>query len=224
MKLTSPIALLRRFAGTGWCAKGQTLHIMALALVYAPVDIVPVCCRSIHTRLIDKCLNDAMRIVTGCLRPTPTKFLPLLSGIQPAELCRTGATISLSLRALNQPKHLLHRLVSDSSPGHQWLKSRCTFVPAALDLLKKTMQEDQFSTAQWMTEKWRSKWESMTTPLHLHFPTPQHQQRPTGLDLPRLACTQHTSIICTQGWEDSTCPCTNGDHRPVRPVSVAWRN
>ena len=137
---------------------------------------------------MDKCPNDAMRIGTGCLQPTSTEFLPNLSGIQPAELCLTGATISLSQRALNQPKHLLYQLVLDSSPGHRRLKSRCPSVPDALDLLKKTMQEDQLSAAQWVTEKWRSEWESMTTPLHLHFPTPQ--KRLAGLDLPRLAWTR----------------------------------
>ena len=148
------------------------------------------------------------------------EFLPILSGIQPAELRRTGANISLSQGALNQPKHLLHPLVSESSPADQRLKFRCPFVPAALNLLKKTMQGDKLRAAQWMTEKWRSEWESMTNPLHFHFPTPQ--KRPTGLDLPRLAwiCLNH---LRTRG-RDSTCPCTKGDYRPMRPVSVAWRS
>ena len=46
----------------------------------------PVWCRSAHTRLIDPTINDALRIVTGCLRPTPADNLPILAGIQPAEL------------------------------------------------------------------------------------------------------------------------------------------
>ena len=125
MKLTSLIALLGCFAGTGCGAKGQTLHITALALVYAPAEFcAPMWCRSVHTHLIDKCLNDAIHIVTGCLRPTLKGFLPILSGIHPAELHCTGATISLSQRTLNQPTHLLHPLLSESSPGHQRLKSR----------------------------------------------------------------------------------------------------
>ena len=156
-KLISRIALLKHFIGTGWGTKGQTLLIMALALVYAPSEYcAPTWCRSIHTYLKNKCLNDAMHIVTGCLRPTPMDFLLILSGIQPTELHCTGATISLSQRALNQLKHLLHPLVSESSPGHRQLKSRCPFVPAALNLFKKTMQEDQLSAAQWMTEYWRT--------------------------------------------------------------------
>ena len=102
MKLTSHIALLKHFAGTGWDAKGQTLRIVALSLVYAPAEYcAPIRCMSVHTPLIDKCLKDAIRTMIGCLHPTPMEFLPILSGIQPAELCRTGATISFSQRALN---------------------------------------------------------------------------------------------------------------------------
>ena len=62
-------------------------------------------CRSAHTRLIDSVLNDAMRIVTGRLRPTPTGYLPILAGIQPADLCRQGATLSLTYHSLMDPKH-----------------------------------------------------------------------------------------------------------------------
>jgi len=39
----------------------------------------PVWCRSAHTRLIDPVINDALRIVTGCLRPTPADNLPILA-------------------------------------------------------------------------------------------------------------------------------------------------
>ena len=41
-----------------------------------------------------------MRIFTGCLRRTPTGYLPIRSGIQPAELCRQGATLSLAHRSV----------------------------------------------------------------------------------------------------------------------------
>ena len=42
----------------------------------------------VHTRLIDSTINDALRIVNECLRPTPTDSLPVLAGIQLAGLCR----------------------------------------------------------------------------------------------------------------------------------------
>jgi len=64
-------------------------------------------CRSAHTRLIDPAINDALRIVAGCLRPSPADNLPILTSIKPAELRRNGATLSLARRAM-EPRHLLH--------------------------------------------------------------------------------------------------------------------
>ena len=73
--------------GSKWGAGAKTLCIATLSLVYSTAKYyTSVWCRSAHTRLIDNVLNDALRIVTGCLRPIPTDYLPVLSGIQPAEL------------------------------------------------------------------------------------------------------------------------------------------
>ena len=63
-----------RGLGMGCCAK--TLRIATLSLAYSTAEYcAPVWCRSAHTRLIDSVLNNALRIVTGCLRPTPTDHL-----------------------------------------------------------------------------------------------------------------------------------------------------
>ena len=108
-KLSSRVTLLRRLVGSGWGAGAKTLCIATLSLVYSTAEYcVPVWCRSTHTRLIDSVLNDTLHIVTGCLRPTPTDHLPILSGIQPAELCRMGATLSLAYRGSLDPDHILH--------------------------------------------------------------------------------------------------------------------
>ena len=108
-KLSTQIAPLRRLAGFGWGAGAKTLRISALSLVYSTAEYcAPVWCRSTHTRLIDSILNDALRIVTGCLRPTPTDDLPALAGIQPAELHQLGATLSFANCAIHDPDHVLH--------------------------------------------------------------------------------------------------------------------
>ena len=87
--------LLRRLAVLGWGAGAKTLRFAALSLIYSTAEYcAPAWCRSVHTRPIDSVLDDALHIVTGCLRPTPTDNLPVLSGIQPAELRRQGATLS----------------------------------------------------------------------------------------------------------------------------------
>ena len=93
-----------------------------------------------HTRLIDPAINDALRIVTGCLRPTPADNLPTLAGMQPAELRRIGATLSLARRA-REPGHLLHlELTRPSSANARRLKSRHPSVPAAQHLISLSGQ------------------------------------------------------------------------------------
>jgi len=94
-KLTSCVALLRRFAGSGWSSGATTLRTVTLILVYLTAEYcTPAWCRSAHTRLIDVVINDALWILTGCLRPTPADNLLILVGIQPAEFRRKGATLS----------------------------------------------------------------------------------------------------------------------------------
>ena len=105
-KLSSRVTLLRRLVGSGWGAGAKTLRIATLSLVYSTAKYcAQVWCRSVHTRLIDSVLNDALRIVTRCLRPTPTDRLSVLSGIQPAELRRLGVTLSLGYRGFLDPDY-----------------------------------------------------------------------------------------------------------------------
>jgi len=97
---------LRWLAGSGWGAGATTLRTATLALVHSIAEYcAPVWCRSAHTRLIDPATNDALRNMIGWLRPIPADNLPMLAGIQPAELRRKGATPSLA-RRLMEPGHL----------------------------------------------------------------------------------------------------------------------
>jgi len=109
---------LRRLAGSGWGAGATTLRIATLALVHSTADYcAPVWCRSAHTCLINPAINGALRIVTGCLRPTPANNLPILAGIQPAELRRNEVTLSLAHRAL-EPGDLLHSALTRPSSAN----------------------------------------------------------------------------------------------------------
>jgi len=95
----------------------------------------PVWCRSANIRLIDLAINDALRIVTGCLRPTPADNLPTHAGIQPAELRRNGATLSLGRRAMELEHLLQSALTRPLSWNVRRLKSRHPFVPATQQLI-----------------------------------------------------------------------------------------
>ena len=108
-KLATRVTLLRQLACSRWGAGAKTLRTAALSLIYSTAEYCPlVWCRSAYTRLIDNVLNDVLRIVTGCLPSTPTDHLPILSGIQPAELPRLGATLSLARRGTLDQDHILH--------------------------------------------------------------------------------------------------------------------
>jgi len=156
-KLTSRVALLRRLAGSGWGAGATTLRTATLALVNSTAEYcAPVWRRSAHTCLIDPTINDALQIVTGCLRPTPSDNLPILAGIQPAELRRSGATLYLGRRAM-EPGHLLHSaLARPSSAVARRLKSRHPFVPAAQQLV--SFSDNNIRAAQWADHQWNAEW------------------------------------------------------------------
>ena len=136
-KLSSRVTLLRRLVGSTWDAGAKTLPIATLSLGHSTAEYcAPVWFRSVHTRLIDSVLSDALRIVTGCLRPTTTNHLPVLSGIQPAEFRRLGATFCLGYRLSLDPNHILYGLLSGSSNTRQVRQtSRPPFVPIARNRL-----------------------------------------------------------------------------------------
>jgi len=101
--------------------------------------------------------KNVLRIVTGCLRPTPEDNLPTLTGIQPAELRRNGATLSLARRAV-EPGHLLHAaLARPSSADARRLKSRHPFVRLTQHLISPS-DNNNISAAQWVDHQWNAEW------------------------------------------------------------------
>ena len=80
--------------------------------------------------------------------------LLLLSGIQPAELYRQGATFSLANHSCLDPDHILHgQLCGSQDARRERLKSRRSFVPAARKLLD-SLSEMDIRAAQWTNTKW----------------------------------------------------------------------
>ena len=156
--LSSRVTLLRRLVGSGWGAGAKTLHISTFSLVYSTAEYcAPVWCCSANTRLIDSVLNDALRIVSKCLRPTPTDHLSILSGIQPAELRQMGATLSLAYRESLDPDHTLYGLLSGFPDTRQVrLRSRRPFVSAARNLLDNLARLG-IRASEWKNHKWKTE-------------------------------------------------------------------
>ena len=172
--------------GSGWGAGAKTLRIATLSLVHSTAEYcAPVWCLSAHTRLIDSVLNDALRIVTGCLRPTPTDHLPVLSGIQPAELRRIGPTLSLAYRGSLDPDHILYGLLSGSSDtGQVRLRSRRRFVPGARNLLDNLARLG-IRTSEWTNHKWNAEYYKNVSRLRAFVP--RTGARPVRMGLFRAA-------------------------------------
>ena len=157
-----------------------------MPLVYSTAEYcAPVWCRSAHTCLIDNVLNDALRIVTGCLRPTPTDHLPVLSGIQPGELRRMGATLFLADRGWLDPDHILYGLLSGSSDTRQVrLGSRRSFVLVARNLLNNLARLG-IPGSEWTNHKWKTEYCENASRLRAFVP--ETGARPVGMGLPRVA-------------------------------------
>ena len=185
-KLFSRVTLLRRLVGSGWGAGAKTLCIATLSLVYSTAEYcAPVWCRSAHTRLIDSVLNDALRIVTGCLCPTPMDHLPVLSGIQPAELHQLGTTLSLAYHGSLDPDHILHGLLSGSSDNRQVrLRSRRPFVPGARNLLDNLARLG-IHASEWTNHDWKTEYCENASRLCAFVP--RTGARPVWMGLPRVA-------------------------------------
>ena len=166
--------------GSGWGTGAKTLRIATLSLVYSTAEYcAPVWCCSAHTRLIDSVLNDALRMVTGCLRPTPTDHLPVLSGIHPAELRRMGATLSLVYRGSLDLDYILYGLLSGSSDTRQVrLRSRRPFVSAARNRLDN-LSRLGIRTFEWTNHKWKTEYCEGASRLRAFVP--RTGARPVGM-------------------------------------------
>ena len=162
------------------------MRISTLSLVYSTAEYcAPVWCRSMPTRLIDSILNNALPIVTGCLHPTPTKDLPVLAGVQPAELRRSGATLFLANRAIHDPDHVLHRQLIGQQDAHLGrLRSRRPFVPAAWKLLG-SLSELDIRVKQWTKHKWNANYLENTSRVRAFIPRASSRQ--LEMSLPRTS-------------------------------------
>ena len=123
---------IRCLSGSIWGANAKTLQTAALAIVYSSADCaILVWSRISHTKNLDVSLNDTMRIITGCVKPTPTHLLRVLLGTAPAKLSRNYAINNISCLAWANKEHPLHSLVSDpQSLRPQRLKSRHPSTPS----------------------------------------------------------------------------------------------
>ena len=131
MKVGSRNNILSKLTGTSWGASPHTLKSTALALCYSTAEYAsPVWERSPHAKKMDPALNSTCRLITGCLRPTPTENLYTLAGIAPPDIRRTVASMRERQRQTNDKRHPLFGHVPPTSR----LKSRESFTHSVTPL------------------------------------------------------------------------------------------
>ena len=117
-RLTSCVTLLRRLAVSrlGCWSNNTANHHPSPGTFNNRIlrsCLVPQC----SYPLIDPAINDALRILTGCLSPTPVDNLLVFAGIQPAEHRPSGATLSPA-RCAMKPGRLLHSALTHPSSAN----------------------------------------------------------------------------------------------------------
>ena len=116
-KLSSRNNLLRKLHGTNWGACPHTMKTTATALCLSVAEYCcPVWARSTHRKLVDTTLNETCRFTIGCIRPTATPDLYVLSGIAPPEIRHSVHCQNERTKQLTDQRHSLHH--------HQPVKSR----------------------------------------------------------------------------------------------------
>ena len=184
-KLKSRVALLRRLVWSGRGANAKTMSVAAHSRVYSTSEYCsPVWCPCAHICLIDIVFDDAMRIISGCLCPTPTYYLLNLTSNQPAELRRQRANLPfLSLAYRNGRAH------------EERLRSRPFFVLKARKLLNE-LSTLSIGAEQWTDYKWDVKYSEGQSELRFFVPRPS--AKPLALGVPRSACSVRLKRLCTR--------------------------
>ena len=161
--------LLNKLANSSWGANPQTLRTTALALSYSTAEYcAPVWGRSSHADKIDPALNNACRVITGTLRPTPLPAVYRLAGIAPPQIRRDAKTMDHKFK---QETDTRHPLSGHGAPRGR-LKSRNSFMA--------TESLDPNQTTSNLLNKW-NEWDNHISDA-VQDPV---EELPSGTDLAR---------------------------------------
>ena len=113
-KIATRVNIIQKLAGSVWGASANTLRTATLALVFSPAEYVaPAWRNSAHTHKVDVQLNNAMRTITGCVKPTDVRWLPVLSHITPPPIRRLMATKNLYEKFKSNKQSLLYKEIAN---------------------------------------------------------------------------------------------------------------
>ncbi|KAL4098793.1 hypothetical protein QTP88_023329 [Uroleucon formosanum] len=166
MKVEARNNLIRKLAGSKWGATPNTIRTTGLALCFSAGEYAcPVWNQSKHTKHVDTALNETCRVITGCLKPTPLKYLYPLAGIAPPEIRRHAATC---IERTKQSMDQRHPMYGYSGPQRR-LKSRRSFIANSTTI--------HVTPEQYRIQKWREEFQC-------EKPVPPAEHLPCGGNQP----------------------------------------
>jgi len=125
MKVEARNNLIRKLAGSKWGTTPNTIRTTGLALCFSAGEYTsPVWNQSKHSKHVNIALNGTCRIITGCLKPTPLKYIYPLVGIAQPRIRRYVATCMERTKETMDQRHPMHGY---SGPQRR-LKSQRSFI------------------------------------------------------------------------------------------------
>ena len=141
------INIIQKLGRVSWGAHTQVLKTSSMSLVYSIAEYcAPVWRNSLHTKLINVQLNQAMRIISCTVNATPVCWLPVLCNIAPSNLRRREQTTAKLLEKTMREKNSLLYLELQDLPINCLISRHSIW--SNFQLL------DQYN----IIEKWREKW------------------------------------------------------------------
>ena len=123
-KVTKRCNLFKRLAGNNWGADISTLILSALALCYSAAEYCsPVWSQNHHCYIVDVALNGCLRLVSDCIRSTPTDILSVFCGIEPANVRRDKNILEFRNRVFSEEANILDNLITHRLTNNR-LRSR----------------------------------------------------------------------------------------------------
>lgn len=186
-KISTRNNIIQKLCSTSWGASANTLRTSALSLVYSAAEYcAPVWLNSAHTKKVDTQLNISMRTISGCIKTTPSYWLPTLSHIPPPALRRQDALIKEYKKITSNTQLPIHMDIPDLSINR--LRSRKPPILSAQQLVA-----NDFS----INSEWRTLWTENAAPDVRNLIDPV--VKPDGFDQPRRIWKTLNRIRTGQG-------------------------
>ena len=110
VKVTKYRHLLKRLSSNNYGGDFTTSSTSELPFYFSLAEYCcPIWSQSHHCKKVDSPLNKSLRQVSSCIKPTLTKLLPILTGIEPVDIRRNKNILSLCLYPMENT-HIFHEV------------------------------------------------------------------------------------------------------------------